>query len=143
MKKILFILLIINIATSCKKTDNSIKIKVIAHRGFSDIAPENTLISFQKAIETGVPYFELDVHQFKDGKLMVIHDYSVNRTSSNNKTGRVIEMTYVELQDVKVGYSKKFKSMYEDEKIPTLREALELAKGKIKVCIETMHIKME
>ncbi|MEE9349152.1 MAG: glycerophosphodiester phosphodiesterase family protein [Flavobacteriaceae bacterium] len=136
MKKIIAIILILSILTSCNKMINSTKTMVIAHRGFSEIAPENTLIAFQKAIETGVPYFELDVHQSKDGKLMVIHDYSVNRTSSNGKTGKVNELLLSELNDVKVGYSKKFKGIYTSEKIPTLKEALLLAKGKIKVCVE-------
>ena len=110
--------------------------KIIAHRGFSGIAPENTLISFQKAIDCGADYFELDVHKTKDDSIVVIHDASVDRTSSNNMKGEVAEMTYSELTAVRVGYSREFSDQYKDEKIPTLRETLELAKGKIKVCIE-------
>jgi len=110
--------------------------KIIAHRGFSGVAPENTLIAFQKAIECGADYFELDVHKTKDGLPVVIHDKSVNRTSSNDMKGKIVEMTSGELAAVKVGYPKKFSDKYKDEKIPTLREALELARGKIKVCIE-------
>ncbi|MCB0506008.1 MAG: glycerophosphodiester phosphodiesterase, partial [Cyclobacteriaceae bacterium] len=56
--------------------------KVIAHRGFSGVAPENTLAAFQKAIEAGADYFELDVHTTKDDSLVVIHDTTVNRTAS-------------------------------------------------------------
>lgn len=110
--------------------------KIIAHRGFSSIAPENTLIAFSKAIESKADYFELDVHQAKDGSLIVIHDYSVDRTSSNNKKGIIAKMNTDDLAQVKVGFSLNFDDTYENEKIPTLREALELAKGKIKVCIE-------
>ncbi|MFT7248490.1 MAG: glycerophosphoryl diester phosphodiesterase [Arcticibacterium sp.] len=110
--------------------------KIIAHRGFSNIAPENTLIAFQKAIECKADYFELDVHKTKDDSIMVIHDSSVDRTSSNHSKGKISELNYGDLAAFKVGYSKKFSSKYENEKIPTLREALELAKGKIKVCIE-------
>ncbi|MCD6543777.1 MAG: hypothetical protein J7K34_04645, partial [Flavobacteriaceae bacterium] len=115
---------------------NKAQTKIIAHRGFSEIAPENTLIAFQKAIEIGADYFELDVHQTKDGVLVVIHDKTVDRTSSNNKKGDVKEKTFKELGKVKVGLSSKFGEKYSNEKIPTLKEALQLAKGKIKVCVE-------
>ena len=110
--------------------------KIIAHRGFSGIAPENTLIAFQKAIECKADYFELDVHRTKNDSIVVIHNSSVDKTSSNNFKGEIAEMNYSDLTVVKVGYSAKFGDKYENEKIPTLREALALAKGKIKVCIE-------
>jgi glycerophosphoryl diester phosphodiesterase len=110
--------------------------KVAAHRGFSSIAPENTLIAFQKAIDIGADYFELDVHKTKDDSLVVIHDYDVNRTSSDGLKGKIAEMTYADLVKIKVGAPKEFSDKYVDAKIPTLREALAIAKGKIKVCIE-------
>lgn len=114
----------------------SAQTKIIAHRGFSSIAPENTLIAFKKAIESNADYFELDVHKTKNDSIVVIHDSSVDRTSSNNVKGKIAEMNYSDLASLKVGYPKKFGDKYKNEKIPTLREALELAKGKIKVCIE-------
>jgi glycerophosphoryl diester phosphodiesterase len=110
--------------------------QIIAHRGFSSQAPENTLAAFQKAIDLGVPYLELDVHQTADHVIVVIHDESVDRTSSNTQKGKVSDMTYQELQDVRVGYTERFDTAFADEKIPTLKEVLLLAKGKIKVCIE-------
>jgi glycerophosphoryl diester phosphodiesterase len=110
--------------------------KIIAHRGYSSVAPENSLAAFKKAIESGADYFELDVLKTADDSLVVIHDASVKRTSSNGTKGKIAKMTYEELTAVKVGYSKKFGEKYADEKIPTLREALSLAKGKINVCIE-------
>jgi len=110
--------------------------KIIAHRGFSSIAPENTLIAFQKAIECKADYFELDVHKTKNDSIVVIHDSSVDRTSSNDVKGEIAEMNYSDLANLTVGYHMKFGDKYENEKIPTLREALQLAKGKIKVCIE-------
>ncbi len=122
---------------------NKAQTKIIAHRGFSDIAPENTLIAFQKAIETGADYFELDVHQTKDGILVVIHDKTINRTSSNSKTGKINNLNFSELHSVRVGLSSKFGEEYNNEKIPTLKEALELAKGKIKVCVELKADKIE
>ncbi len=114
----------------------SAQTKIIAHRGFSGIAPENTLIAFQKAIESGADYFELDVHKSSDGKIFVIHDKSINRTSSDGAEGTIAEMTCKDIKKVKVGYPDKFGETYKNEKIPTLKEALKLAKGKIKVCIE-------
>ncbi|WP_420385894.1 glycerophosphodiester phosphodiesterase [Roseivirga sp.] len=112
------------------------QIKVIAHRGFSGIAPENTLAAFQKAIDYGIPYFELDIHKTKDDSVVVIHDSSIDRTSSNGMKGKVSQMTFEELSRARVGYPEKFDSEFKDEKVPTLREALLLAKGKIKVCLE-------
>ncbi len=128
--KSFLVILIVSSLTSCINT------KIIAHRGFSEIAPENTLASFNKAIDTKADYFELDVHQTKDGALIVIHDESVDRTSSNGIEGKVIEMNLDEIKKVKVGYPKKFNDQYINEGIPTLKEALQTAKGKINVCIE-------
>jgi glycerophosphoryl diester phosphodiesterase len=108
--------------------------KVIAHRGFSSAAPENTLAAFEKAIQSGADYFELDVRQTKDDSIIVIHDQSLNRTSVQK--GKVSKMTYAELEAVSVGYPDQFDQSYKGEKLPSLREALKLAKSKIKVCIE-------
>jgi len=119
------------------------KTEVIAHRGFSGIAPENTLIAFKKAIEIGADYIELDVHQTKDSVLVIIHDYSIDRTCSNNRKGKIVEFNFTALQNVRVGYSEKFGNKYETEKIPTLRESLQLAKGNIKVCVELKVIGIE
>lgn len=110
--------------------------KVIAHRGFSAIAPENTLAAFQKAIAIGADYLELDVRLTKDDSLVVIHDESVDRTSSNNMKAKVNEMYFREIARVKAGYSDKFDDQYSNEKIPTLREVLTMTKDKIKVAIE-------
>ena len=117
--------------------------KIVAHRGFSHIAPENTLSAFQKAIDSKADYFELDVHKTKDNVVIVIHDATVDKTTSNEGKGAVAEMTYDELTGVKVGFSTKFGDAYKNERIPTLREALELAKGKIKVCIEIKVLGVE
>lgn len=140
MLKLLKLFTIINVASiliSCNST------KVIAHRGFSEIAPENTMIAFKKAIEIKADYFELDVHKTKDDVLVVIHDKTIDRTSSNEKSGKVSELNFNEIQKVKVGYSSKFSDKYKDEKIPTLKEVLQLAKGKIKVCVELKVIGIE
>lgn len=104
----------------------------IAHRGFSGIAPENTLIAFQKAIELNPDGFELDVHLSKNGELIVIHDNAVDRTT--NGKGKVTELTLAELKQLDAG--SWFDKKYAGERIPTLAEALELAKNKIDVMVE-------
>ncbi len=88
-------------------------------------APENTLVSFKKAIELGVDMIELDVHVCKTGELVVIHDETVDRTTKGQ--GLVAEMTLQELQKLDAG---------KGEHIPTLREVLEYIDRKIKINIE-------
>ena len=64
----------------------------IAHRGANSLAPENTLAAFRKAVELGSDGFELDVQFSKDGKLVVIHDEKVDRTT--NGKGLVNDLTH-------------------------------------------------
>lgn len=97
---------------------------IIAHRGASAYAPENTLAAFSKAIEQGADGIELDVHLTKDGQVAVIHDGTVNRTS--NEKGRIMDMTLAEAKEFDFG--SWFSKEYKDEKIPSLNEVLELLK---------------
>ncbi len=108
------------------------RMRVIAHRGFSGKAPENTLSAFQKAIEIGADMFELDVLLSRDGKLVVIHDATLDRTS--NGTGKVADYSLAELSELDAG--TWFSAEFEGEPIPTLEEVLKLAKEKILVNIE-------
>ncbi len=96
--------------------------KNIAHRGASGYFPENTNISFLKAIEMGATGIETDVHLTKDGELVLIHDEKVDRTT--NGTGFVKDLTYKEIRELDAGswYDEKFKN----EKIPHLEELLEI-----------------
>jgi glycerophosphoryl diester phosphodiesterase len=110
--------------------------QVIAHRGFSGAAPENTLLAFQKAIESGAEYLELDVHQTADKQIVVCHDADLARTSSTGEKLKIASSTWEQLKGQKVGYPDKFGDTYLNEELPLLEEALLLAKGKIKVCIE-------
>ena len=109
---------------------------IVAHRGFSSIAPENSLSAFEAAIECGAPYFELDVQASADGVPMVIHDETLDRTSSSGHTGRVDHLAQSELRQAHVGYPSKFGEEFALELLPTLAESLALAKGRIKVCVE-------
>jgi glycerophosphoryl diester phosphodiesterase len=97
----------------------------IGHRGARDYAPENTLTSFRKAIELDANAVELDVRKTKDGKLVVIHDADVKRTT--NGKGLVSELTLNQIKDL---------STEGNEKIPTLEEALDFLDKKVQVLIE-------
>lgn len=113
----------------------------IAHRGASVEAPENTLAAFGRALELGADGFELDVHQTKDGELVVVHDDTVDRTTNGN--GPVHEMTLSQLQSLDAGswfnriYPDKARSSFAGERIPTLQQVMDLVKGKpVRLCIE-------
>ncbi len=115
------------------------KVLIIAHRGASGLAPENTRAAFAKAVEIGADIVEVDVHLCADGDLMVIHDDTVDRVAGNTVqipgTGRAVKrMTAEELKALDVG--SWFSPEFSGQRIPTLREALELLKGKCSVIIE-------
>jgi glycerophosphoryl diester phosphodiesterase len=105
---------------------------VVAHRGFSGAAPENTLAAFHKAIGAGSDMIELDVQLSKDGKIVVIHDETLERTT--NGRGRVADHTLKELKQLDAG--SWFGAEFSGEKIPTLQEVLDLAKARVPVNIE-------
>jgi len=107
-------------------------ILVIAHRGFSGNAPENTLTSFKKAMEVGSDVIELDVHLSKEGEVVVIHDDTLDRTT--NGKGKVVDYTLRELKQFDAGLW--FGNQFSGERIPTLKEVLELARDRIRVNIE-------
>ncbi len=112
---------------------------VIAHRGFSWIAPENTLIAFRKAMETGVGMAECDVYLSRDGVPVVIHDEKLKRTTG--VSGSVHEKTASELGRLDAGSwkSKEFRG----ERIPTLVDLLRLVKGHLRLVIEIKQTGME
>lgn len=95
---------------------------MIAHRGGRDWAPENTLAAFQKAINMGAGGVELDIHRCASGELVVIHDDDLARTT--NGIGLIKDAGLEELKRLSAGawFDKEFK----DERIPLLREVLEI-----------------
>lgn len=110
---------------------------VIAHRGFSGQAPENTLIAFKNAIELGCDMIELDIHLSKDREVVVIHDNTLNRTT--NGQGKIDDFTLSELKKLDAG--SWFGAQFSGERIPTLKEVLQLAKDRIPVNIEIKYSK--
>lgn len=100
--------------------------KIFAHRGDSGNYPENTILSFEKALLIGVDGIELDVHKSKDNQLVVIHDEDVKRTF--NGKGLVKDYT---LEELKILNCKNSKFSNHDKcKICTLRDVIELIKNK-------------
>lgn len=106
--------------------------QIIAHRGSSADRPECTLASLKRAIAVGATSSEVDVRRSKDGQLVILHDTTLDRTT--NGKGPVGEKTLAELKQLDAGswFDPKFK----DERIPTLREVLIAAKGKIAVLLD-------
>jgi len=91
---------------------------IIAHRGASAYAPENTLASFELALRQGADAIELDAKLSADGQVVVIHDHTVNRTTDG--FGRVKDLSLAELRKLDAG--SHFDITYQGEPIPTLDE---------------------
>ncbi len=107
---------------------------VIAHRGASIYAPENTLAAMDLAITQGADAVEIDVRMSKDGIPFLFHDYTVNRTT-NLKTGQSIEqLTFEEIQNLDAG--SWFHPDFTGEKIPSLAQVLELIYGRTYLYLE-------
>ncbi|SDW71940.1 glycerophosphodiester phosphodiesterase family protein [Paenibacillus sp. CF384] len=108
-------------------------VRIVAHRGCSGEAPENTMAAFELALsEPAIPMIELDVHLSKDGVPVVIHDHTLDRTTSG--TGPVKAYTLEELRRFDAG--SKFDPAFAGQGIPTLEEVLLLAKGCCKLHVE-------
>jgi len=97
---------------------------VIAHRGASGNAPENTLAAFRKAVALGATFIETDLQLSRDAHFVAIHDDTVNRTTTGQ--GAVHGMTLTELRRLDAG--SWFGSEFIGERIPTLEEILEFSK---------------
>ncbi|HEY8678837.1 MAG TPA: glycerophosphodiester phosphodiesterase family protein [Candidatus Dormibacteraeota bacterium] len=106
------------------------------HRGNADECPENTLASFQSAIDVGVDVIECDVHLSDDRQLAVIHDHLIDRTT--NGSGLVRDYTMAELKGFDAGTWKD--ATFAAETIPSLDEVLALAHGKVGVAIEIKNL---
>ncbi len=111
-------------------------VDVIAHRGASGYAPENTMAAFERALKMKSDYIELDVQMSKDGELVVIHDTTVNRTTDidSQLPVPVQDLTLDELRKLDAG--SYFGSEFTGERIPTFEEVLDRYKGKIGMLIE-------
>jgi glycerophosphoryl diester phosphodiesterase len=110
---------------------------VIAHRGDSAHRPENTLASFASALELGAELVELDVQLTKDGHAVVIHDPTLDRTTTGR--GRVRDHSLSEIRRLSAGYPERFGSAFAGERVPTLAEVLHLLRGRARALVEIKH----
>lgn len=96
--------------------------KLAAHRGYSEIYPENTLLAMEKALELDIDMVETDLHMTADGQIILMHDHTVDRTS--NGTGLIREKTFTQMRQLDVGSWKG--KQFAGQQVPTFREFLEL-----------------
>lgn len=107
-------------------------VQVTGHRGAAGLEPENTLRSFQRALNLRVDAIELDVHLTKDQHLIVIHDSTVDRTT--NGRGAVSDLTLQEIQQLDAG---------QGEHVPTLREVIDFVAERAVLQIELKGLGVE
>ncbi|AFQ12179.1 TPA: glycerophosphodiester phosphodiesterase [Bacillus pacificus] len=124
-----------------KAINQSTHIKNIAHRGASAYAPEHTIAAYTLGQQLKGDYIEIDLQMTKDGYLVAMHDETLNRTT--NGTGLVKEHTLEEIKQLNAGstYNKKYpnlaKKEYENAKVPTLEEVIEVFGHDANYYIET------
>jgi glycerophosphoryl diester phosphodiesterase len=99
---------------------------VIAHRGASGHAPENTMAAFERAVELGVVFIETDLHLTRDARFVAIHDATLERTT--NGRGKVADFTLAELRRLDNGLW--YDRSYMGQKIPTLEDILDFARAR-------------
>lgn len=109
--------------------------RIMAHRGASNAAPENTLAAVQAAIDSGAQWVEIDVQETADGEVVVIHDSDLKKVGSSPLT--VAGSTLEQLRRVDIG--SWFGPEFADQRVPTLEEVLELSRDRIGVNIELKY----
>jgi glycerophosphoryl diester phosphodiesterase len=109
-------------ALSLVMAGSAVATQACAHRGDKKVTPENTLPAFQSAVEKNVPMIEFDVQMTRDGRLVIMHDGTVDRTT--NGKGNVADLTFDEIRALDAGswFNEKFKGT----QVPTLEETLEV-----------------
>ena len=112
--------------------DTQARTRVIAHRGFSGAAPENTIAAVRAAIKIKADMAEIDVTLTSDGHIVVIHDESLDRTT--NGSGKVSDFTLAELQQLDAG--AWFAPSFAGERIPSLDAVLDEVEGRILLNVE-------
>lgn len=116
------------------KNPKSTKVLVVAHRGDWRNFPENSVEGIKSAIEMGVDMVEIDVHKTKDGHLVLMHDETLNRTTTGK--GNVADWT---LDSLKTLYLKNGIGIKTRYKIPSLEEAMLATKGKVLVNLDKCY----
>lgn len=106
---------------------------VVAHRGAHQGIPENTLAAYQKAIELGCDFVEIDVRTSRDGELVSVHNATVEAYTGGEKRA-VRDLTLAELKALDIG--SRVGPEWKDERVPTLEEILTLCAGKIGIYLD-------
>ncbi len=139
VKAIMAILILLSLFTflACSNEESKMEttkknIVVVAHRGASGYAPENTLSAMKKAIEMNAEMSELDVQETADGEIILLHDNTLKKTTGVD--GNIWEINYADLKGLDAG--SWFSEEYKNEPIPTMQEVIDLVKGKMKINIE-------
>lgn len=114
---------------------NSNRVMIAAHRASNPYYPENSLAAIKYAIETGIDIVEIDIRTTKDGKLVLMHDESINRTT--NGKGNIKDYTLAELQRFEL--DKKWLDTLK-HKIPLVKDALKLAQGRIMLDLDLKEV---
>jgi len=109
--------------------------QIIAHRGGAAVAPENTIAAFERGIADGADWLELDVQENADGEVIVEHDRDFMRAAGARL--EVWQATIEDLATLDIGSS--FAPEFSDQRVPSLRQVLELAKGRVGVFIELKY----
>ncbi len=108
---------------------------IMAHRGSSKAAPENTMAAIRQAIKDGADWVEIDVQETADGEVVVFHDSDFMKLAGVNL--KIWDATTSDLQDIDIG--SWFASQFSDQRVPTLADVLDECKGKIKINIELKY----
>ncbi len=111
------------------------EVTIVAHRGAAGKAPENTLASIRQAIEDKTDWIEIDVQETIDGKVVVIHDSDFMKLAGNRI--KVWDATLAQIREIDIG--SWFDSSFSQERVPTLKEVLETARGRANVVIELKY----
>ena len=115
-----------------ERLDINRTIKITANRGSKVRAPENTLSALRQAIAEGADYAEIDVQTTADGVVVLLHDADLMRVASVSR--RLQDIDYDELREIDVG--SWFAPEFSSERVPTLQQAIDVARGHIKLNIE-------
>ena len=111
------------------------KVKIIAHRGSSKAAPENTLAAVKRAIADGTDWVEIDVQETADGAVVVFHDSDFMKLAGVDR--KIWDVTLADLQGIDIG--SRFAPEFQGERAPTLAEVLDECRGKVGVVIELKY----
>ncbi len=122
----------LDIPSNFRKAKNG-DVYVIAHRGVHNGIPENSLAAYQKAIDLGCDFIEIDIRTTKDGKFVSVHNSTID-AYVEGKTGKVKEMTLKELKSLDIG--SRVGASWKGTRIPTFEEILKLCKGKIGIYLD-------